>query len=157
AEVVLSALNQSLDSFDQAPAATVLEQHLLQWLCRQPGFPATADGTMTPGGTLSNYMGLLLARATWCREQRSWLVREKGLPREAGRFRILCSEMAHFTVDRSAAQLGLGTAAVVKVAVDANFRMCLRDLDHQLAELARQQLIPLAIVATAGTTDFGAI
>jgi L-2,4-diaminobutyrate decarboxylase len=157
AEVVLSALNQSLDSFDQAPAATVLEQQLLRWLCCQAGLPATADGTMTPGGTLSNYMGLLLARDTWCRERLGWSVREQGLPPEAAHFRILCSEMAHFTVDKSAAQLGLGTRAVVKVAADAKFRMCLADLDKKLAELARQELIPLAIVATAGTTDFGSI
>jgi L-2,4-diaminobutyrate decarboxylase len=156
AEVVLSGLNQSLDSFDQAPAATALEQQLLRWLCRQAALPTTADGTMTPGGTLSNYMGLLLARENWCRRH-GWPVREKGLPPEASRFRILCSEMAHFTVDRSAAQLGLGTAAVVKVAVDENFRLSLDDLDRQLDRLARQELIPLAVVVTAGTTDFGAI
>jgi L-2,4-diaminobutyrate decarboxylase len=157
AEVVLSGLNQSMDSFDQAPAATVVEQQLLQWLCRQAGFPATADGTMTAGGTLSNYMGLLLARDTWCRKKIGWPVREKGLPPEARRFRILCSEMAHFSTDKAAVQLGLGTEAVVKVAVDADFRLCVRDLDRQLALLAAERLIPLAIVATAGTTDLGAI
>jgi len=157
AEVVLSGLNQSMDSFDQAPAATVVEQQLLQWLCRQAGFPATADGTMTAGGTMSNYMGLLLARDTWCRERHGWPVREKGLPPEARRCRILCSEMAHFSVDRAAAQLGLGTEAVVRVAVDADYRLCIRDLDRQLALLAAQRLSPLAIVATAGTTDVGAI
>jgi len=157
AEVVLSGLNQSMDSFDQAPAATVVEQQLLQWLCRQAGFPATADGTMTAGGTMSNYMGLLLARDSWCRERHGWPVREKGLPPEARRCRILCSEMAHFSVDRAAAQLGLGTEAVVRVAVDADYRLCIRDLDRQLALLAAQRLIPLAIVATAGTTDVGAI
>jgi L-2,4-diaminobutyrate decarboxylase len=157
AEVVLGGLNQSMDSFDQAPAATVVEQQLLRWLCRRAGLPATADGTMTPGGTMSNYMGLLLARDTWCARRHGWPVREKGLPPEARRCRILCSEMAHFSVEKAAVQLGLGTEAVVKVAVGADFRLCVRDLDRQLALLARQQLIPLAIVATAGTTDFGAI
>jgi L-2,4-diaminobutyrate decarboxylase len=157
AEVVLSGLNQSMDSFDQAPAATVVEQRLLRWLCRQAGLPATAGGTMTAGGTLSNYMGLLLARDTWCRKRHGWRVREEGLPPEARRCRILCSEMAHFSVDKAAVQLGLGTGAVVKVAVDADYRLCVRDLDRQLALLAAQRLIPLAIVATAGTTDVGAV
>jgi L-2,4-diaminobutyrate decarboxylase len=157
AEVILSGLNQSLDSFDQAPAATVVEQTLLRWLCRQAGLPATADGTMTAGGTMSNYMGLLLARDTWCWNRLGWPVREKGLPPEARRFRILCSEMAHFSVEKAAMQLGLGTDAVVKVEVDANFRMSLHDLDRKLDMLAREQLIPLAIFATAGTTDLGAI
>jgi L-2,4-diaminobutyrate decarboxylase len=157
AEVVLSGLNQSMDSFDQAPAATMLELRLVHWLCQEAGFPATADGTMTPGGTVSNYTALLLARDGWCRTHLNWPTMEKGLPPEAGRFRILCSELAHFSVAKSAAQLGLGTAAVVPVAVDVNFRMCLGDLDRQLARLSDEKLIPIAIVATAGTTDFGSI
>jgi L-2,4-diaminobutyrate decarboxylase len=157
AEVILTALNQSMDSFDQAPAATVLEQRLINWLCAEVGLPATAAGTLTPGGTVSNYMGLLLARDTFCRCRLGWSVQEKGLPPEAGRFRILCSEMAHFSVEKSAAQLGLGSAAVIKVAVDRDFRLCPRDLGQQLGRLAAEGLLPLAVVATAGTTDFGAI
>jgi L-2,4-diaminobutyrate decarboxylase len=157
AEVVLSALNQSMDSFDQAPAATVLEQQLVDWLCREVGLPATAAGTLTPGGTISNYMGLLLARDAWCCSRLGWSVRRKGLPPEARRFRVLCSEMAHFSVEKSAAQLGLGADAVVPVASDRDFRLCPDDLDRQLRQLAADGLIPLAVVATAGTTDFGSI
>jgi L-2,4-diaminobutyrate decarboxylase len=63
-EVVISALNQSMDSFDQAPIATVVEQKMIRWLCAEAGLPSTADGTFTTGGTQSNYMGLLLARDT---------------------------------------------------------------------------------------------
>ncbi len=62
AEVVISALNQSMDSFDQAPIATVVEQKVIRWLCSESGLPAGADGTFTTGGSQSNYMGLLLAR-----------------------------------------------------------------------------------------------
>src|SRR4029077_20996471 len=80
AELILTALNQSMDSFDQAPAATVLEQRLLRWLCREAGLPASADGTMTPGGTVSNYTGLLLARDAWCETHLGWRVYERGLP-----------------------------------------------------------------------------
>src|SRR5207344_1913026 len=45
AEVVISALNQSMDSFDQAPIATVVEQKLVRWLCAEAGLPKAADGT----------------------------------------------------------------------------------------------------------------
>jgi L-2,4-diaminobutyrate decarboxylase len=157
AEVILTALNQSMDSFDQAPAATVVEERLLRWLCREAGLPATADGTMTPGGTLSNYTGLLLARDSWCQTHLRWRVQERGLPPEASRFRVLCSELAHFSVAKSAAQLGLGTGAVVPVAADQNFQMCPRDLARRLARLKSEGLFPIAVVATAGTTDFGSI
>ncbi|HJZ58892.1 MAG TPA: aspartate aminotransferase family protein [Gemmataceae bacterium] len=157
AEVILTALNQSMDSFDQAPAATVLEQRLVRWLCREAGLPPTADGTMTPGGTISNYTALLLARDAWCQTHLGWRVQERGLPPKAKRFRILCSELAHFSVAKSAAQLGLGTGAVVPVAADADYQMCPRDLARQLSRLKSERLLPIAVVATAGTTDFGSI
>jgi L-2,4-diaminobutyrate decarboxylase len=157
AEVILTGLNQSMDSFDQAPVATVLEQRLIRWLCGEVGLPAEADGTMTPGGTVSNYTALLLAREAWCRRhlgRRTW---ERGLPPQASRFRILCSELAHFSVAKSAAQLGLGTSAVVPVPVDREHRMCPRALAEQLAHIRAEGLFPIAVVATAGTTDFGSI
>jgi L-2,4-diaminobutyrate decarboxylase len=157
AEVVLTALNQSMDSFDQAPAATVLEQGVVRALCREARLPAAADGIFTAGGTQSNYMGLLLARDEYLQARWGWCARERGLPPGAQRFRILCSEMAHFTVEKSAAQLGLGAKAVVRVAVDDDFRMCPRDLQARLDDLRRQDLLPIAVVATAGTTDFGSI
>lgn len=48
AEVVISTLNQSMDSFDQAPIATLLEQKLIRWLCVEAGMPDTSGGTSRP-------------------------------------------------------------------------------------------------------------
>ena len=157
AEVVISALNQSMDSFDQAPIATMIEQRMIRWLCSETGFPATADGTFTTGGSQSNYMGLLLARDNFAQRQWNHSVQKAGLPREAHRLRILCSDVAHFTVEKSASQLGLGTDSVVRVEVDDHFRMKSSAAAEALGNLAAQNLLPLAIVATAGTTDFGSI
>lgn len=157
AEVVISALNQSMDSFDQAPIATIVEQKIIRWLCAQAGLPVTADGTFTTGGSQSNYMGLLLARDTFLRKHWNWSAQKSGLPPQASQLRILCSEVAHFTVEKSAMQLGLGTDSVVRVAVDDHFRMGPAALLAALAALQSQNLLPVAIVATAGTTDFGSI
>lgn len=156
AEVVLSALNQSMDSFDQAPAATILEQRLTDWLCRLAGLPSTAGGTFTSGGTQSNALGLWLARDAHL-GSRGWSVRERGLPPDSNRMVVLCSEVAHFTVEKSAIQLGLGTDAVVKVPVDSGFAMDPVGLRATLDALRRDGRVPIAIVATAGTTDHGAI
>lgn len=157
AEAILSAINQSMDSFDQAPAASVLEQRVLQWLCELSGLPATACGTFTAGGTQSNYMGLLLARDHFLLSRMSWCARERGLPGEAHKMRFLCSEVAHFSVEKSAIQLGLGTKAVQKIACDEEFRMHPQELRSALASMRAEGLWPVAIVATAGTTDFGSI
>ena len=157
AEAVISALNQSMDSFDQAPMATILEQKFVEWLTAEAGFPAGAGGTFTAGGTQSNYMGLLLARDEFLKSQFQWLAQKRGLPPEAARMRVLCSEVAHFTVEKSAAQLGLGTDAVVRVSVDDEFRMRPESLRTVLDDMRSKNLFPFAIVATAGTTDFGSV
>jgi L-2,4-diaminobutyrate decarboxylase len=157
AEVVISALNQSMDSFDQAPIATIVEQKLIRWLCTRAGLPATSDGTFTTGGSQSNYMALLLARDAFLQKHWNWSAQKSGLPPDARRMRIFCSEVAHFTIEKAASQLGLGTDAVVRVAVDEHFRMSPSALRDSLKTSQAAGLLPMAIVATAGTTDFGSI
>jgi L-2,4-diaminobutyrate decarboxylase len=122
-EVVINALNQSMDSFDQAPAATMLEEKLVAWLCHEVRLGAQAGGVFTSGGTQSNYMGLLLARDSCVEKNWNCSVQSQGLPADARGLRILCSDLAHFTVEKSAAQLGLGTEAVVRIPTDESFGM----------------------------------
>jgi L-2,4-diaminobutyrate decarboxylase len=157
AEVVISGLNQSMDSFDQAPAATMVEEQMVEWLKREAGFGDEGGGIFTAGGTQSNYMALLLARDFCLQTRLGWNAQRLGLPDEARQLRILCSDVAHFTVEKSAAQLGLGTDAVIRIPTDAEFCMSVDKLRARLEDLQRQDLIPMAIVATAGTTDFGSI
>src|SRR6266542_1348896 len=62
-ELLAAAANPSLDSWDQAPVATHLEQRLVRAIAGMAGYdPAVADGVLTSGGTQSNLQGLLLAR-----------------------------------------------------------------------------------------------
>ncbi len=157
AELVISSINQSMDSFDLGPLAAVTEQKLVRWMCSEAGLPPTADGTFTTGGSQSNHMGLLLARDAFLKKQWNWSAQRSGLPPDARRLRIICSDVAHFTVDQSAHQLGLGTDAVVRVPVDGKFRMDEVALRDALQTLRAEDLLPMAMVATAGTTDFGSI
>jgi L-2,4-diaminobutyrate decarboxylase len=96
----------------------------------------------------------LLARDAYLQTHWNWSAQRAGLPPDARRLRILCSEIAHFTVEKSAAQLGLGTDAVVRVAVDERFRMSALALQDSLDSIRAAGLLPMAIVATAGSTDF---
>jgi L-2,4-diaminobutyrate decarboxylase len=157
AEVVINALNQSMDSFDQAPAATLLEERLVAWLCREVGLGTQAGGVFTSGGSQSNYMGLLLARDSCVEKNWNRSVQSQGLPADAHRLRILCSEASHFTVEKSVAQLGLGTQAVIRIPTDESFCMRPETLNSALRDLQHNALIPMAVVGTAGTTDFGSI
>lgn len=164
AEVLINATNQSMDSWDQSPAASLMEIELVAWLCRKTGYGAGSGGVFTSGGTQSNLMALLLARDAciarhWHQEDGSpWSVQQHGLPPDAlPRLKVLCSASAHFSVQKSMALLGLGFVAVTPVAVDAAGQMDVSALAQQLAQLQAEGALPACVVATAGTTDAGAI
>ena len=157
AEAFISALNQSMDSWDQASAATFLEERVVAWLCQRFHLGPQADGVFTAGGTQSNLIGLLLARNQTIKRLSGHQVAETGLPDYAGSLRILCSDQAHFTIAKSAAVLGLGTQAVVKVASHPDGRINVEQLSGTIDALRQTGTIPIAIVGTAGTTDHGAI
>lgn len=159
-ELAIGATNQSLDSYDQAPAATLVEDHLVRWLASAMGLPATASGVLTAGGTASNLLGLVLARdhaAARTPGRAKWSVQADGLPVEARSWRVLCSAAAHFSVRQAAAVAGLGEQAVVAVGTDDHGRMSTAALDRALAHLDDEGLRAIAVVGTAGTTDLGAI
>ncbi|MFD3515980.1 pyridoxal phosphate-dependent decarboxylase family protein [Streptomyces sp. NPDC058657] len=158
ADLAVSALNPSQDSWDQAPAATAVETLLLQELAQLVGYePAEAAGVLTSGGTESNLMGLMLARDRVLGRAAQRQIELSGVPGTGPRPRIFASAAAHFSVQRSAALLGLGEDAVVSVPVDRELRMKPDALASALRDCVARGELPVAVVATAGTTDTGAI
>ncbi|MET7711527.1 aspartate aminotransferase family protein [Streptomyces sp. NPDC005407] len=143
-EAVLSAVNSSLDTWDQSAGGTLIERRLIDWTAQRIGFGPAADGVFTSGGTQSNLQALLLAR-------------EEAKTADLAKLRIFTSECSHFSVQKSATLLGLGREAVVSIPVDRNKRMQTVALAAELARCTRERLVPMAVVATAGTTDFGSI
>ncbi|APG18034.1 aspartate aminotransferase family protein [Kosakonia radicincitans] len=156
AEVLINATNQSMDSWDQSPSATIIEIKLIEWLRTQVGYQPGDAGVFTSGGTQSNLMGLMLARdAFFARQGHS--VQQDGLTGDLSKIKVLCSENAHFSVQKNMALMGLGYRSVTLVKTDEFSRMDLNDLAAKLAQAKANGEQVLAIVATAGTTDAGAI
>ncbi|MFE3406013.1 pyridoxal phosphate-dependent decarboxylase family protein [Streptomyces anulatus] len=145
-ETVLSAINSSLDTWDQSAGGTLIERRLIDWTTERIGLGPAADGIFTSGGTQSNLQALLLAREE-----------AKIRPEHFTRLRIFTSECSHFSVQKSAKLLGLGPDAVVSVAVDRDKRMQTVALARALEQCVAEGAVPMAVVATAGTTDFGSI
>lgn len=133
-----------------ARAATRLEDQTARWLADFLGYPATA-GWFTSGGTISNLSALAAAR-------------ERALPgtRRHGmsgvRSALYCSAEAHYSVSRAAELLGLGADAVRDIPVDDHTRQMRTPLLRKAieADLAAG-VVPVAVVATAGTTLTGAV
>ncbi|MGW2731228.1 lysine decarboxylase DesA [Streptomyces sp. NPDC001494] len=143
-EAVLSAVNSSLDTWDQSAGGTLIERRLVNWTAARIGLGPNADGVFTSGGTQSNLQALLLAR-------------EEAKSDDLRRLRIFASEAGHFSVRKSAKLLGLGPEAVVTVPTGHDKRMQTVALARELERCAEDGLVPMAVVATAGTTDFGSI
>lgn len=151
ADFVAAAMNPSLDSWDQGPSSIALESEVVGALAGLAGYsPEVAGGAITSGGTESNLTALLLARDRATHDS-------NGLRPAGGRPRVLCSAAAHFSVVRSAGVLGLGEDTVIPVPTDAGHRLDPAALRSELAALRARGDDPLAVVATAGTTDVGAI
>lgn len=156
AEVLINATNQSMDSWDQSPSATIIEMKLIEWLRTQVGYQSGDAGVFTSGGTQSNLMGLMLARdAFFARQGHS--IQQDGLVGNLKKIKVFCSENAHFSVQKNMALLGLGYQCVTLVKTDRFARMDLNDLVEKVALAKANGEQILAIVATAGTTDAGAI
>ncbi|MGW1766323.1 pyridoxal phosphate-dependent decarboxylase family protein [Streptomyces sp. NPDC002073] len=156
-EAVLSAVNSSLDTWDQSIGGTLMERRLIDWTTGRIGLGPGADGVFTSGGSQSNFHALLLAREEACRlvmkNSEFPLTKAEVLPK----LRIFTSDVSHFSVKKSAAMLGLGYEAVITVPVDENKRMRTEALARELSACEAEGLFPMAVVATAGTTDFGSI
>ncbi|WP_213687081.1 pyridoxal phosphate-dependent decarboxylase family protein [Acinetobacter sp. WY4] len=164
AEVLINATNQSMDSWDQSPAGSLMEVQLIDWLRQKVGYGAGQAGVFTSGGTQSNLMGVLLARdaciaKNWKDENGNpWSVQRDGIPVDAMRnVKVICSENAHFSVQKNMAMMGMGFQSVVTVPVNENAQMDVDALEKTMAHLQSEGKIVACVVATAGTTDAGAI
>ncbi|WP_405580299.1 pyridoxal phosphate-dependent decarboxylase family protein [Streptomyces sp. NBC_01190] len=136
ADLAVSALNPSMDSWDQAPAATELEARVTAALAGLvfPDLPAP-DALVTTGGTEANQLALLLARE-----------RAAGGPP----VQVVCGAATHHSVRRAAWLLGLPHPVVLDTPAGV--------LDPAAVAEALDDLpVRALVVATAGTTDTGAI
>lgn len=157
AEAIISAFNQSMDSWDQAPVATEIEVEVVRQLCALYGYKESSDGVFTSGGSQSNQSAMILARDSFIQEKLHHDARKNGLPENFRKLRMYTSEISHFSMEKSAHILGLGYDSVVKVPVDSNKRMDADALERLVNSDIKNGNIPFLAVATVGTTDFGSI
>ncbi|MGH3320889.1 MAG: pyridoxal phosphate-dependent decarboxylase family protein [Streptosporangiaceae bacterium] len=156
AEAMLSSVNSSLDTWDQSIGATLIERRLIDWAAGRIGLGGAADGVFTSGGTQSNLQALLVAREEASRRAVDSDRMTSGSSLRP-RLRVVASEASHFSIAKSAKLLGLAEDAVIEVPSDRDKRMRIAALADELDRCHRDGLVPMAVVATAGTTDFGSI
>jgi glutamate/tyrosine decarboxylase-like PLP-dependent enzyme len=128
------------------PGAVHLENLLLRWLCGLVGYPARSLGTLTSGGSIATLVAVVAARDA------------RGVgAREIERSAIYISEHAHHCVAKAIGIAGLRQAPLRLVPMDGRYRMDVASLERMLREDRDAGLQPFLLVASAGTTDTGAI
>ena len=132
-----------------AGGADLVEEQTLRWVSDFVGFPY-AEGAFTSGGMTSNLTALLAAR-----ERALPGCRTTGLG--ARRAAVYCSEESHHSVVRAVEVCGLGSNAVRPLPIDDRHRMRPDALEAEIARDVAAGMVPVAVVATAGTTLTGAV
>ncbi len=128
------------------PGAVRMENMMLRWLCRLVGYPEGALGNLTSGGSVANLIGIVTARDAKG-------VKSAEVPRSV----IYLSEQVHHSVHKAIRIAGLGEAPVRYVPLDDHYRLDAEALALRVERDRQAGLRPFLVIASAGTTDTGAM
>lgn len=155
AEMLSAAVDVKAMLWKTSPAATELEEVVVDWLRQMLGLDPNWFGMTTDTASMSTMLALAAAR-----EAKPGLdIRERGM---AGRpdlptLRVYTSELAHSSVEKGALALGIGAQNVVKIETDNEFRMRPLALREAIEKDRKAKMLPLACVATVGTTGVASV
>jgi aromatic-L-amino-acid decarboxylase len=147
ADLLASVLNQNVTAWRSSPAAVTIERTVAGWLGEAIGCKGFT-GSLTGGGSSANLMGLAMARETKA------AANDKGV---TGRSIVYASEEVHMSIPKAMALLGLGRENLRLIRTDDSFRMDASSLAQAIDRDKKAGHSPVAIVASAGTVNTGAI
>lgn len=144
-DALTSLHNPHAGNWLQSAGASAVEQGLVRFLCDAAGLPETAGGLFVSGGSMANMTALVAARDRMLAED------------ERARGVAYVSTETHASVAKALRIIGVPESRVRTVGVDAAFRMDIAALDTAIAADRAAGLKPFVVVASAGTTNTGAI
>jgi glutamate/tyrosine decarboxylase-like PLP-dependent enzyme len=152
AEALVAALNPQLATVKRSQLASKIEHETVRWIGERVRWPGEFNGTFTSGGNEANFTGLALALAAKFPD-----AIEEGIASIGSQPVLYASDEAHHSIDKSAGLLGVGRKALRRIPVNENVQLDPRILEATIeADLASGKK-PFCVVATAGTTNTGAV
>lgn len=150
AEMLSAALNVNGMLWKTSPSATELEQVAMDWLRQMLGLGEQWFGMINDTASVTAVIALAAAR-----EAKAELgIRQQGMAaRDIPRLRVYTSEQSHSSIDKGAITVGIGHENVVHIGVDEQFRMRPDLLEDAIAADKAAGYLPLAVIATVGTTS----
>jgi glutamate/tyrosine decarboxylase-like PLP-dependent enzyme len=164
AEALVAALNPQLATLARSQLASKIEAETVRWIAERVGWtkvgagesacsgPHACDGTFTSGGNEANFSALAMAIASYFPQ-----AIEEGVASIGAQAVIYASSESHHSLDKSAGLLGLGRKALRRIAVDERAMIDVAQLEAAIKEDRAAGKKPFCIVATAGTTNSGAV
>ena len=128
------------------PGSVKIENQVIRWLTGIIGYPIQAFGHLTSGGSIANLIAIKAARDY--HQINSTNVRTSV---------IYYGAQTHHSVYKALHTTGLYEAVQRKIPLTANYSIDTEKLEQQLAQDVDAGLTPFMVVASAGTTDTGAI
>lgn len=141
-------LNNSMYTYKVAGPQVGIEKVLLRAICNLIDYPTQSDGTFAPGGSMSNYMAVLMARDKYDPNARS-----KGITRP---MTMYTSDVSHYSITKNAAFIGIGKDQVRHIPSNSKGEMIPEALKTQILIDKENGMQPFFVNATAGTTVLGA-
>lgn len=148
---IAATINNNMLSLEMSPFLTQLEYGVIREFCQLFGLPAHSGGIITSGGSLANLQALVVARNNALQLKDGCLIGLNKTPV------IFCSELAHASISKAAMLMGIGANNVVKIATNQQLQLNVNNLKQQISKYQANNFLPIAIVATAGTTITGSI
>jgi aromatic-L-amino-acid/L-tryptophan decarboxylase len=152
-ELLAGAMNVGASGGLAYHSAIHVEKQVLDWCKEMLGFPLPAGGLLTSGCSVSNLIGLAVAR----NQQAGYDLRREGFDGSSGRMVLYASQEVHSSVQKAVELLGLGSAALRQISVNERFQVDLPALKAAIALDRQAGFRPFCIVGAAGTTNTGAI
>jgi aromatic-L-amino-acid decarboxylase len=153
AEMLTAALGAQCMSWATSPAATELEQAMMEWLRRMLALPPEFVGVIQDTASTATLLALLSARERATGHDAG----RKGLATAGLQLTVYTSAEAHSSVDKGVKLAGYGLERLRKIAVDPNYAMRPVELERAIAADRKAGLTPGCVVATVGTTSSTAI
>lgn len=138
--------NRYAGVFFASPGAVYLENMLLEWMSNIIGYPNNSGGNLTSGGSIANLIGIVTARD-------AFQLKSKDLDKTV----IYLSEHVHHSIDKAIRIAGLKECVKRYIPLDQRYRIKSPDLETIIQSDQKEGLNPWLIVASAGTTDVGAV
>lgn len=153
-ELLMAALNVPAMVWRTSPAATELEEVVVDWVRQMMGLPDGFRGMLVDTASIGSMTAFAGAR-----ERAGLRIREEGMAGRANlpRLRVYISEQAHSSLDKAALTLGFGQEGIRKISVDERFSMRAQELERAIQEDRAAGWLPLCVVPTIGTTSSASI